>query len=145
MQPLPPPLDELLPQLQLLQPDDDVDDLVDDDLPPQPPLELDDDPPELDDDPPELDALPDVPDVPDEDADDPVELAVPDVPDAFTPVSDWAPADLASLDRLSGAAVDILEKPFSPVNLAKTVRQLLTEPTASREAFMSKRENVHGR
>jgi CheY-like chemotaxis protein len=45
-----------------------------------------------------------------------------------TPVSGWEPADLAGLDHLSGAAVDILEKPFSPLSLGKMVRQLLARP-----------------
>ena len=51
-----------------------------------------------------------------------------------TPVSNWAPADLAGLDHLSGVAIDILEKPFSPLMLGKKVRQLLAR---SRQAGSS--------
>ena len=54
-----------------------------------------------------------------------------------TPVSDWAPADLAGLDHLSGAAVDILEKPFSPLILGKKVRQLLARPRESGALFLN--------
>src|SRR5262249_55343333 len=56
------------------------------------------------------------------------------------PLSDWAAADLASLDHLSGAAVDILEKPFTPLILGKTVRQLLARAGERGAVFSNGRE-----
>jgi FixJ family two-component response regulator len=52
-----------------------------------------------------------------------------------TPVIDWAPRDLAGLDHLSGAAVDFLEKPFSPLTLGNKVRQLLARTQGTRRLF----------
>ena len=52
-----------------------------------------------------------------------------------TPVIDWAPRDLAGLDHLSDAAVDFLEKPFSPLTLGNKVRQLLARPRETRGLF----------
>ena len=54
-----------------------------------------------------------------------------------TPLSDWAPADLAGLDYLSGAAVDILEKPFSPLNLGKKIRELLARTSRAGSFHLS--------
>jgi DNA-binding response OmpR family regulator len=54
-----------------------------------------------------------------------------------TPVIDWAPHDLAGLDYLSGAAVDFLEKPFSPLTLGNKVRQLLARPRERGASFLT--------
>jgi len=53
-----------------------------------------------------------------------------------TPVSGWPPADLAGLDELArAAAVDILEKPFTPLILGNKVRQLLARYSGERGFF----------
>ena len=54
-----------------------------------------------------------------------------------TPVMDWAPRDLAGLDHLAGAAVDFLEKPFSPLTLGNKVRQLLVRPRKRGPLFLT--------
>jgi len=43
-----------------------------------------------------------------------------------TPLKHWAAADLVGLKQLSGARVDILEKPFTPLALGQKVRELLS-------------------
>jgi CheY-like chemotaxis protein len=43
-----------------------------------------------------------------------------------TPLKNWAPTDLVGLKQLSGASVDILEKPFTPLALGRRVQQLLS-------------------
>lgn len=62
-----------------------------------------------------------------------------------TPVSHWAPAALAGLDHVSNAAVvGILEKPFSPRSLEKTIRQLLVRRDRKKEALLRDVGHIHG-